>query len=146
MNTEMMAAVLHGREDLRVEPVAVPAARPGDVLVRVRAALTCGTDVKVFQRGYHARMIVPPALFGHELAGDIVALGEGVRGFKVGQRVVSANSAPCSRNGSPRTLRFKWRTAEWTWHSIASSSAHCSSPIVRLPIRAACRRRRAPDS
>ena len=45
------------------------------MLVRVRAALTCGTDVKVFRRGYHARMIVPPALFGHELAGDIVAMG-----------------------------------------------------------------------
>ena len=95
MNTEMMAAVLHGREDLRVQQVAVPVPRTGEVLVRVRAALTCGTDVKVFQRGYHARMIVPPALFGHELAGDIVAFGEGVRRFRLGQRVVSANSAPC---------------------------------------------------
>ena len=65
------------------------------MLVRVRAALTCGTDVKVFRRGYHARMIVPPALFGHELAGDIVAMGEEVRGFRIGQRVVAANSAPC---------------------------------------------------
>ena len=68
---------------------------PGDVLVRVRAALTCGTDVKVFRRGYHARMIVPPALFGHELAGDVVAVGSDVSGFQVGQRVVAANSAPC---------------------------------------------------
>ncbi len=51
------------------------------MLVRVRAALTCGTDVKVFRRGYHARMIVPPALFGHELAGDVVAMGERCRGF-----------------------------------------------------------------
>ena len=49
------------------------------MLVRVRTALTCGTDVKVFRRGYHARMIVPPALFGHELAGDIVAMGSEVR-------------------------------------------------------------------
>ena len=65
------------------------------MLVRVQAALTCGTDVKVFRRGYHARMIVPPALFGHELAGDIVAVGKDVRGFRVGQRVVAANSAPC---------------------------------------------------
>ena len=65
------------------------------MLVRVRAALTCGTDVKVFRRGYHARMIQPPALFGHELAGDIVAMGREVRGFQVGQRVVAANSAPC---------------------------------------------------
>lgn len=90
-----MAAVLYGREDLKIEAVAVPKIGPGDVLVRVQAALTCGTDVKVFRRGYHARMIVPPALFGHELAGDIVAIGSDVRGFQVGQRVVAANSAPC---------------------------------------------------
>jgi L-iditol 2-dehydrogenase len=92
----MMAAVLYGKEHLRVEPVAVPKIGPGDILVRVRAALTCGTDVKVFLRGYHARMIVPPAVFGHELAGDIVEVGENVRGFRPGQRVVAANSAPCN--------------------------------------------------
>ena len=91
----MMAAVLYGKENLRVEAVEVPEIDYGDVLVRVKTALTCGTDVKVFRRGYHARMIVPPALFGHELAGDIVATGERVRGFYVGQRVVAANSAPC---------------------------------------------------
>lgn len=95
MNTQMIAAVLYGKENLRVEPVAVPEIGKGDILVRVRAALTCGTDVKVFRRGYHARMIVPPALFGHELAGDIVQVGENVRKFRVGQRVVAANSAPC---------------------------------------------------
>jgi L-iditol 2-dehydrogenase len=91
----MTAAVLYGKEHLQIETVDVPRIGAGDVLVRVRAALTCGTDVKVFQRGYHARMIQPPALFGHELAGDIVAMGPDVRGFKIGQRVVAANSAPC---------------------------------------------------
>ncbi len=91
----MTAAVLYGKEQLQIETVDVPPIGPGDVLVRVRAALTCGTDVKVFRRGYHARMITPPALFGHELAGDIVALGENVTGFRIGQRVMAANSAPC---------------------------------------------------
>ncbi len=95
VKNQMMAAVLYGREDLRVETVDVPLPGPGDVLVRVRTALTCGTDVKVFRRGYHARMIVPPALFGHELAGDVAALGEGVSNFCIGQRIVAANSAPC---------------------------------------------------
>ncbi len=95
MNTQMMAAVLYGKEQLQIEPVAIPEIDKGDVLVRVKTALTCGTDVKVFRRGYHARMIVPPALFGHELAGDIVAVGEDVTGWHVGQRVVAANSAPC---------------------------------------------------
>lgn len=92
----MMAAVLYGKESLRVEPVDVPAIGKGDLLVRVRAALTCGTDVKVFLRGYHARMIVPPAVFGHELAGDVIAVGEEVTRFTRGQRVVAANSAPCN--------------------------------------------------
>jgi L-iditol 2-dehydrogenase len=91
----MTAAVLYGKEDVQIETVDVPEIGRGDVLVRVRAALTCGTDVKVFRRGYHARMIVPPALFGHELGGDIVAMGKDVHGFKMGQRVVAANSAPC---------------------------------------------------
>jgi L-iditol 2-dehydrogenase len=91
----MIAAVLYGKENLQIEEVSVPKIDKGDVLVRVQAALTCGTDVKVFRRGYHARMIVPPALFGHELAGDIVAMGPDVKGFRIGQRVVAANSAPC---------------------------------------------------
>ncbi len=95
MDTHMMAAVLYGKQQLQVEAVEVPSIGSEDVLVRVKTALTCGTDVKVFRRGYHARMIVPPALFGHELAGDIVAVGENVQGFRVGERVVAANSAPC---------------------------------------------------
>jgi len=91
----MTAAVLYGKEHVRIETVPVPEIGHGDILVRVKTALTCGTDVKVFRRGYHARMIVPPALFGHEMAGDIVAVGAGVLNFRVGQRVVAANSAPC---------------------------------------------------
>ncbi len=91
----MRAAVLYGREDLRIQDVEVPRLEPGDLLVRVRSALTCGTDVKVFRRGYHARMIVPPALFGHELAGDVAEVGPGVKRFHPGDRVVAANSAPC---------------------------------------------------
>ena len=97
MNSHMMAAVLYGKEHLQVEPVAVPTINRGDILVRVKVALTCGTDVKVFSRGYHARMIVPPAVFGHELAGDVVAAGEDVTKFSIGQRVVAANSAPCDQ-------------------------------------------------
>lgn len=91
----MKAAVLHGREDVRIERVPVPQAGRGELIVSVGAALTCGTDLKVFRRGYHARMIVPPALFGHELAGTVVEAGEGVTDFAAGDRVVALNSAPC---------------------------------------------------
>lgn len=95
MPATMQAAVLYGKEDVRIESVSVPEIGLGELLVQVRTALTCGTDVKVYCRGYHARMIRPPSLFGHELAGDVVAVGENVRRFRVGQRVVAANSAPC---------------------------------------------------
>jgi len=91
----MTAAVLYGKEDVRIEQVPVPRAAPGEIIVCVGAALTCGTDLKVFRRGYHARMITPPALFGHELAGTVSETGEGVTGFKPGDRVVALNSAPC---------------------------------------------------
>lgn len=91
----MTAAVLYGKEDLKIERVAVPRLRSDEVLVRVRAALTCGTDLKVYRQGYHARMIVPPAIFGHELAGVVEEVGEEVRNVRRGMRVVAANSAPC---------------------------------------------------
>ena len=91
----MTAAVLYGKEDVKIEKVPIPRVGDGEVLIKVHVALTCGTDLKVYQRGYHARMIVPPALFGHELAGTIEQLGPGVRGFRKGQRVVALNSAPC---------------------------------------------------
>jgi L-iditol 2-dehydrogenase len=92
---QMTAAVLYGKEDVKIEKVPIPPLEVGEVLVKVNVALTCGTDLKVFQRGYHARMIVPPALFGHELAGVIEEVGPGVRDFRKGMRVVALNSAPC---------------------------------------------------
>ncbi len=91
----MTAAVLYGKEDVKIERVPIPTLDEGEVLVKVQVALTCGTDLKVYQRGYHARMIVPPALFGHELAGVVEEVGPKVRGFKKGMRVVALNSAPC---------------------------------------------------
>jgi L-iditol 2-dehydrogenase len=92
---QMTAAVLYGKEDVKIEKVPIPPLEPGEVLVKVNVALTCGTDLKVFKRGYHARMIVPPALFGHELSGVIEEVGPGVRDFRRGMRVVALNSAPC---------------------------------------------------
>jgi L-iditol 2-dehydrogenase len=97
VSDRMTAAVLYGKEDLKIEQVPVPKIKSDEVLVRVRTALTCGTDLKVYRQGYHARMIVPPAIFGHELAGEIVDMGPEVTGFRVGQRVVAANSAPCGK-------------------------------------------------
>ena len=97
MNGHMTAAVLYGKEDVKIEKVPIPDIETGEVLIKVETALTCGTDLKVYRRGYHAKMIVPPALFGHEFAGVIQELGPGVRNFKRGQRVVALNSAPCGQ-------------------------------------------------
>jgi L-iditol 2-dehydrogenase len=97
MATGMQAAVLYGKEDVRIEDVERPLPRAGEIVVRVNAALTCGTDLKTYRRGYHAKMLNMPALFGHELAGVVAAVGEGVSTFRPGARVVALNSAPCDR-------------------------------------------------
>jgi len=95
---EMTAAVLYGREDLKIERVAIPALGEDEVLLRVKVALTCGTDLKVWRQGYHPRMIVPPAIFGHEVAGIVEAVGPAVPPeVRVGMRAVPANSAPCNQ-------------------------------------------------
>ncbi|MEO6981846.1 MAG: alcohol dehydrogenase catalytic domain-containing protein, partial [Edaphobacter sp.] len=91
----MKAAVLYGKEDLRLELVPVPRPAAGELVVQVGAALTCGTDLKVYRRGYHALMLKPPMIFGHELAGTVSEVGDGVTAFRVGDRVVALNSAPC---------------------------------------------------
>jgi L-iditol 2-dehydrogenase len=94
----MRAAVLYGKEDVRVEQINPPRLQPGEVRIQIEAALTCGTDLKVYKRGYHAKMIVPPAVFGHELAGiicEVESKGPNQNGWHVGDRVVVANSAPC---------------------------------------------------
>ena len=87
--------MLHGKEDIRIEEIPTRPLQSGEVRLDIQAALTCGTDLKVFKRGYHARMIVPPAVFGHELAGVISEVSHDTPGWRVGDRVVVANSAPC---------------------------------------------------
>jgi L-iditol 2-dehydrogenase len=95
-NGHMTAAVLYGRENLKVEQVEIPAVGPREALVRVKVALLCGTDLKVWRQGHHPRMITPPAVFGHELAGVVESVGSEVTNVRPGMRVVPANSAPCN--------------------------------------------------
>jgi L-iditol 2-dehydrogenase len=89
----MKAVVYLGPGKLSYQEVERPRVGPGEVLVKTRAALTCGTDVKTFRRGHH--LMEPPMLFGHEFSGDVAEAGDGVAGFTEGMRVVAANSAPC---------------------------------------------------
>ena len=92
---KMKAVRYYGPKDIRYEEVNVKMPDEGEVLVKVEAALTCGTDVKTLRRGHPVLIKKTPSGFGHEFAGTIVQLGDGVENFKVGDRVVGANSAPC---------------------------------------------------
>ncbi len=99
----MKAAIFYGKEDIQIHEVAPRPLKPGEVRIQIAAALTCGTDLKVFKRGYHAKMLTPPSPFGHELAGTISEIAEtrsvspsaSTGRWKMGDRVVVANSAPC---------------------------------------------------
>ncbi len=93
--TTMQGAMLLGPEQIEIRDVPVPHPGEGEVLLKVEAATTCGTDVKVYRRGGHPRMLRAPTLFGHEMAGRVAALGPGVRDYVIGDAIVVANSAPC---------------------------------------------------
>ena len=79
---------------IRYEEVNLPKITSGEILVENKIALTCGTDLKMYKRGHP--FAKPPLIIGHEFAGDIVKVGDKVRGFKEGMRVTAANSAPCN--------------------------------------------------
>jgi L-iditol 2-dehydrogenase len=116
----MKAAMLHGVKDLRIEDVDMPKVNYGEILVRVKAATTCGTDLKIYQRGYVEGVIKLPTVFGHEWAGDIVEVGEGVSFFKKGMRVRGGNSSPCLR--CYMCQRGKFNLCEdmmWLWGAYA---------------------------
>ena len=95
MARKMQAAMYYGIGDVRYEETDVPKIGPGELLIKVGTALTCGTDVKTYKRGHPLLIKHTPALFGHEYAGTIEEIGKGVKDFKVGMRVVATNSAPC---------------------------------------------------
>ena len=101
----MRAVLFYAPGDIRFGEIARPKAGPGEVLVEIRAALTCGTDLKTYKRGHPVLIKETPCVFGHELAGVIAETGAGVDEFSVGQRVVAANSAPCNRCFSCRNDR-----------------------------------------
>ena len=92
---KMQAALFYGPRDVRLEYVDVPRAAAGEVIVKVEVALTCGTDLKTFQRGHPVLLKHFPSPFGHEFAGVVTEVGAGAEGFRPGMRVVAANSAPC---------------------------------------------------
>ncbi len=98
----MRAVVYHGINDMRVETVPVPRIGKGELLVKIATCGICGTDLKKIHTGSHSA----PRIFGHEMAGTIVAVGEGVTSYRVGERVMVFHHVPCGacyycRKGTP---------------------------------------------
>jgi len=91
----MKAAFFMGPGKMEVREVETPRPGPGEVLIKVAACAICGTDVRIFQHGHHH--VKPPQITGHEIAGEIVELGEGVSGYKVGDKVVVITVISCGR-------------------------------------------------
>jgi L-iditol 2-dehydrogenase len=91
----MQVARFYAPGDIRVEQSAEPEPGPGEVKIRVRNCSTCGTDLKIFRFGHHR--IDPPRVMGHEIAGEISALGDGTAGWSVGDRVQVIAAIPCGR-------------------------------------------------
>ena len=92
---KMNAIRYYAPNDIRYEEIKIPDFSEGEILVKVEAALTCGTDVKTFRRGHPVLIKKTPSGFGHEFSGIIAKMDETVSGFNIGDRVVCANSAPC---------------------------------------------------
>jgi len=116
----MKAAMLYGVKDLRIEDVEVPEVKAGEVLVKIKAATTCGTDLKIFQRGYVEKVITLPTVFGHEWAGEVVEVGEGSDWPKKRMRVRAGNSAPCLH--CSMCQKGKYNLCEnmiWLWGAYA---------------------------
>ena len=91
----MKAIQYYGPQNIKLEEVMVKPPEEGEVVVKVMAALTCGTDVKTYRRGHPVLIKSIPSGFGHEFSGIVEKVGRGVEKFKPGDRVVAANSAPC---------------------------------------------------
>jgi len=87
----MKAVVYHGKHDLRLEDVPLPEPGPGEMRVRVDASGICPTDLKKVEKG----LLPGPRIFGHEIAGTVVALGSGTRAYSEGDRVVLHHHVPC---------------------------------------------------
>lgn len=117
---KMNAAMLYGVKDLRIQETEIPRIGDGEVLVKVKAATTCGTDLKIYQRGYVEKIIKLPTIFGHEWAGEVVDIGTKLEWPQKGMRVRAGNSAPCLH--CTMCQKGKYNLCEnmiWLWGAYA---------------------------
>ena len=88
----MRAAVFKGVEDIQVEEVPAPEAGAEDIVVRVHACGICGSDLHTYQ---HGSFVQPGQVMGHEFVGEVVQVGNQVKGVAVGDRVTASPVVPC---------------------------------------------------
>lgn len=107
----MRAAVLHGAKTIQVEAAPSPELKPGMVLLRVRRAGICGSDLHYFEHGYCAAFVpTRPFILGHEFTADVAEVGDGVDTVKVGSRVTANPARSCGfceycKGGRPNLCR-----------------------------------------
>jgi L-iditol 2-dehydrogenase len=89
----MFANILVKPGRIEFREIETPVPSHGEILVRIKAALTCGTDLKAFRRGHP--VIPMPGVFGHEFSGIVEKTGKGVKRFKEGDEIMAVHSAPC---------------------------------------------------
>ncbi|MHA1385357.1 MAG: zinc-binding dehydrogenase [Candidatus Helarchaeota archaeon] len=120
--TKMRAAIFHGPKNVVLEEIDVPKISDDEVLVKIKAATTCGTDKKLYLRTgkKYPAYFRPPTIFGHEVAGEVYEIGKNVSGYEIGQPVFVHDSAPClkcfyckiGRHSLCDNITWSWGT--WT--------------------------------
>lgn len=132
----MRAFVLHGAKDLKLEQRPVPVAGPGEVLLKLRAAGICGSDVHYYTHGRCGNFVpTRPFILGHEFSGEVVQLGDRVNGLAVGQAVAVDPSRPCSRCKLCRSGRYNLcpQMVYFGSASVIPPSEGCFSDYVLVP-------------
>jgi L-iditol 2-dehydrogenase len=138
---KMKAAMFHGPEDVKLEETDVPEISDYEILVKIRASTTCGTDRKLYLRKTkkYPSYFTPPSIFGHEIAGEIHKIGKNVEGYEIGQRVFVHDSAPClkcfyckiGRHSLCENITWSWGT--WTeFLRVQKEIIQCGN-LVKIP-------------
>jgi L-iditol 2-dehydrogenase len=136
----MKAAMFHGPKTVILEETAVPSISNDEVLVKIKAATTCGTDRKLYLRtDKYPAYFNPPSIFGHEVAGEIYEIGKNVKGYEIGQPVFVHDSAPClkcyyckiGRHSLCENITWNWGT--WTEFLRVPKEIVQSGNMVLIP-------------
>jgi len=131
----MLAVRFYKPGEIKVETTPIPHAGPGELVVKCAVTLTCGTDVKMYKRGH--RLVQPPQIIGHEFAGVVTEVGDGVKKFKPGMHVVAANSAPCNKcfyclTKQPNLCEhLEEKLVGFSWPGSYAEYVHIPETIVR---------------